>query len=299
MDLQAKTTTLFGSPTTKGQLYGGLYLLAGGVALGLISLFLFFFSSGQPGSAYFAWREGALAVGAIALTCFFVGVSIALPSKRSMRIASYVGMGFCTLAIILFMVHYPRHFNTADTTIEGWRDYTGLDVSLFAIGLAAIVSGAFTSVVGYYVQRIAQVRAEEKDELEHNKAGYNVPDWVVEKDLADAEKRFGVEWGQGLSGNKDFHQFQLGQSILEGGQLKGMGRERRVQVAATEVEMGEQAFKGLRKEKAAIPGQWADESVASLRSFRKQQKASPKHFTPRIAWYLRLWDFLTGRRRAT
>lgn len=299
MDLQQTTKTLFGAPTTKGQLYGGLYLLAGGVALGLISLFLFFFSAGRSGDAYFAWREGALAVGAVALTCFFVGVSVALPSKRSMRIAGYVGMGLCTLAIGLFLVHYPGNFNTADAGIEGHRDYTGLDVSLFAVGLAAIVSGAFTSVIGYYVQRIAQVREDEAEGMEHLKADYKVPDWVVERDMADAEQRFGVSWGSGLDGQKEFHQFQLGQSILEGGQLKGLGRERRVQVAATEVEAGEVAFKGLRKEKSAIPGQWADESVASLRSFRKQQQAAPKLFRPRVAWYLRLWDRLTGRRRTS
>jgi hypothetical protein len=295
MDLHERTVSVFGTATSKGQLYGGLYLLAGGVALGITALILFFLSASMKGDAYFAWREGALALGSIALTAFFIGVSIALPSKRNMRIASYIGMGLCALAIVLFMVHYPNHFNIGDNKAPGQADYTGLDVAIFAMGLAAIVAGAFTSVIGSYVQRIQSLK-EDDEELAHLRDDYTIPDWAIEADLEAAQRMHGVEWGRGLNPTgRDIMQVNVGESLSKTA-IVGRGKDRRVTIDAPNVIAGEQGLRRMKPGEPVLPGQWADDATAQLRAFRQKQAEQPSMYRPRVAWYLRLWDWLRGRR---
>ena len=278
---------LFGRETTRGQLYGGLYLLFGGFLLGLTALGTFFFANTRPEASLFAWREGALALGAVAVTTFFFGISYALPSKRGMRIASYVGLVLCLIATGLFMAHYPYNFNVADSPDPTQADYTAPDLMLFAAGLAIIVAGAFVSVIGYWVQLSQGPKTEEEDEWTGK--GYEVPDWVVEKDIDDAMKRHGVSWGLGeKTDHIHLEVAEMGPGLAFGKR----GKVKTVHLSADRVETATATLVKTRPEfsrSKALPGQWADEAVDALRAFQKEKVENPKLYTPKLGFWARLF----------
>ena len=66
-NLEDRYNNLFGTKTSKGQLYGGFFLLIAGVVLGLAALILFFISLNLTGNTQLVWRHVALPLGAFAL----------------------------------------------------------------------------------------------------------------------------------------------------------------------------------------------------------------------------------------
>ncbi len=270
-------TTLFGQEQSRAQVYTGLYLLLGGVVVGLGAIGLFLFAGTHDGSRLYLWREAALALGAIALTTFFLGIAVALPSNRFMLRASYAGVLLCGIAIILFMVHYPLNFNVQDSLDPNQEDYTALDTILFALGLAIIVAGAFVSVVGYYVQRLGRWVEREVYEDEHGNKTYEVPDWVVEKDLDDAMRRHGVHWGMGEETALKINV----RDGLDGAIISKRGRVNRIELDPAEHDAAVHALQGMRPEnrnRRTVDAGEVDDPVAALRAFRKQVQENPKDF---------------------
>src|SRR5688572_24466574 len=152
-NLEDRYNNVFGSKTSKGQLYGGFILLLFGIVLGLAALILFFIGYNDDGDSIYTWRRGALTMGALAMVCIPLGISVSLPTKTGMRILSYIGAGLCLLATVLLFIHYPDNFNVQDSRDPTQEDYTALDVSIYAVGFAALVAALFTSVIGYYLGR--------------------------------------------------------------------------------------------------------------------------------------------------
>ncbi len=279
---------LLGQETTRGRLYAGLYLLLGGLFLGITALGLFFYAGTREGASLFAWREAALILGALSISGFFVGISVALPSRPAMRVASYVGMGFCAVAIFLFALHYPMHFNVQNSPNPDQADYTALDTILFAVGLVLIAVGAFVSVVGYWIESLrwgAQGEAED----EWTGKGYEVPDWVVEQDLIDAEKRHGVSWGLG-DNKKDAVTIEL-PDISDGAVIGGKGKVKKVRLSGARVDKATAGLRTTRPEFARtreLDSEWADEAVEALRNFQREKEAKPHEFTPKVGFWARL-----------
>src|SRR5688572_22533736 len=195
-NLESRYDNLFGTKTSKGQLYGGFFLLIAGIVLGVAALILFFIGYNTAGDAALRWREGAGTVGALALALIPFGVTISLPTKTGMRVLSYVGLGLCVLATVLFFVHYPENFNVKNRLAPGQvqADYIALDTSIYVVGFAALVATLFTSVIGYYLGRLQPVATATEDEVDDETygPGYEVPDWVVERDIEYAMKKYGV-----------------------------------------------------------------------------------------------------------
>src|SRR5688572_10291448 len=127
--------------TSRGQLYGGFFVGLTGVALGLVALILFFVGQSKSGAGVYHWREGAFVCGVVALPLILVGFSWALPTKTVMRVLSFVGLGLTLVSAFLLAVHYPNNFNVPNTD---QKVYTGLDTSIFAVGLAMLVDSTFT-----------------------------------------------------------------------------------------------------------------------------------------------------------
>lgn len=274
-----RVNVLFGQEQTRSQMFAGLYLLIGGFVLGLVAMALFFFAGTRDGANLFTWRETALTLGAIALTTFFIGISTALPSPKGMRIASYVGVGLCALAIVLFTIHYPLNFNVQDSPDPNQADHTALDATLFALGLAVIVAGAFASVLGYYVQRISQWVDREVYEDEFGNKTYEVPDWVVEKDIDDAMRQHGAAWGLGDDGaNKLKLNVKDG---LEGAVIKGKAKNKVVHISSTRNDQAVGVLSAMnpnKRNRKVIDDNEVDDPVAALRAFRKQVAENPKEF---------------------
>lgn len=278
---ESRSTTLFGQEQSRAQFFAGFYLLLGGIVVGLGAIGLFLFAGVQGGSRLYLWREAALALGALALTTFFLGISVALPSSRGMRRASYLGVMLCGSAIVLFMLHYPLHFNVQDSLDPNQKDYTVVDTLVFALGLTIIVAGAFVSVVGYYVQRIGQW-ADEREvyEDEFGNKTYEVPDWVVEKDLEEAMSRHGVSWGMGDITATSL-KISIQDDLPDGAVVNPKGRVNIVEMDAVDTDTAVGALVGLRPEnrnRKTLGATDVDDPVAALKAFRKQVQENPKEF---------------------
>lgn len=278
-DTADRVSVLFGHEQTRGQMFAGLYLLLGGFVLGIAAMGLFFFAGTRDGASLYTWRETALTLGAVALTTFFVGISVALPNPRGMRIASFVGIALCLTATVLFMLHYPDHFNVQDSPDPNQADYTALDTTLFALGLAVIVAGAFTSVVGYYVQRIGQWVDREVYLDEHGRKTYEVPDWVVEQDLDEAMRKHGAAWGLG---DVDTAKLQLDvKDSMDGAVIKGRGKNKVIHISSTANDRSVESLAAMnpnRRNRKELDAGDVDDPVAALKAFRKQVAEDPKTY---------------------
>jgi hypothetical protein len=286
--LERLLAPFFGPALSKGQLYGGFYLMTGGVVLGFAALILFLISNSQTGVAVYNWREGAFVLGALAVPSIFLGVAVALPTKMAMRAGAALGLVLCAIAALLFSIHYPLHFNVPDS---GQADHTALDVGLYSFGLVLLLASTFTSLIGYYTARPVSPSANADGEVGALPAGYDVPDWVVEKDIDFAMKKYGVSWGespqarraQGLQINVDD---DLGPNVVIGGRKAA----RTVQLETPGLDDATKKLSTMRPNKKKVLDQdWGDDSMNALLNFRKAKAANPKEFAPRASFWSRLF----------
>ena len=300
MSLENRYSTMFGSKTSRGRLYGGFYLLIGGIVLGLAALILFFISRAQDGgsSAFYNWREGAFIVGAVAMPLIFVGSSVALPTKTAMRVASFVGLALCAVAVVLLAVHYPENFNIKNPGPDQ-QDYTTLDTTVYVVGLALMLTATFTSIIGYYLDRLRpETAGEEGEDEEQYGPGYEVPDWVVERDIEYAMKKFGVEVAGGHTDRSIRVDIAGTLGDLSKTKIGGLGKARTIQLDSDQVDTSVAAMTQVRPGgKRAIPGEWADESVAALAALRRAKTQNPAAYAPpKLGFWARVKAFFTGRK---
>ncbi|MEK6975507.1 MAG: hypothetical protein AABY18_04100 [Candidatus Thermoplasmatota archaeon] len=307
-NLESRYDNLFGTKTSKGQLYSGFVLLIAGIVFGIVALVVFFVSYNMnPGTRqFYNWREGALVAGALALLLIPLGVSVSLPTKTGMRILAYVGAALCLLSAVLLFVHYPDNFNVQDSQNPDQKDYTALDLIIYAAGFAGLVAALFTSVIGYYLGRLqpVTVAGEEETDDESYGPGYEVPDWVVERDIEYAMKRHGVSWGDGKSGGSSNLNVNVADAVGGGFVVGGLGKARTVQLDAEQVDTGVKGLTTIRpSKKPTLPSEWADDSTNALRALRNKQQSGgaegaavlPKSARP--GFWRRFWNALTGRNK--
>jgi hypothetical protein len=307
-NLESRYENVFGTKTSKGQLNAGFLLMLLGVVCGIAAVVLTIVGYNVPkgDDNVFLWRELAGVGGALCLTLFPLGVTVALPTRAGMRIAAYIGAVIALLAAVLFIVHYPTHFNVKNQLAAGetQADYLILDVGLFCLGFALLMATLFTSVIGFYLGRLQPVAAASEDEVDDESygPGYEVPDWVVERDIEYAMKRHGVSWGDGKSGGSSNLNVNVADAVGGGFVVGGLGKARTVQLDAEQVDTGVKGLTTIRpSKKPTLPSEWADDSTRALRALRNKQQAGgaegaavlPKSARP--GFWARFWAKLTGR----
>ncbi|MES2155499.1 MAG: hypothetical protein V4510_10225 [bacterium] len=299
-ELENQYSSLFGTKTSKGQLRGGFLLLALGVVLGLAALILFFLSYQATGQDQTTWRHLALPLGTAAFGLILLGITVALPTTTGLRVAAWVGI-VCTLGgAMLLAFHYPNNFNvSAQNRGKGVADYLPLDLGLYVIGLGLQLAAIVSSIVGFYLGRVGPAAKAEGDEDDETYGpGYEVPDWVVERDIEYAMKKFGVEVVGGKGSASAGMKVNINDSFGANMTIGGLGKARTVQLDSTQVDEGVTQLSGVRpNKKGALPGEWADESTKALIAFRKQKSANPTMYTPKKrGFWARLFG---GRSKAT
>lgn len=294
--------SLFGSQASKGQLYGGFYTLFGGILLGLAAVVLLFVA--PPDSSMFSWREVSFVLAALAGAFIFMGIALTLPSKRGLRFVGWLGFALCAAASVAFAFAYPFHFNVS--AAQG--DYTEMIVGVYVLGAALILTGTFTSLVGYYLDRVqaaAGVAPRGGSGSGDYFDEYEVPDSVIEKDIEYAMKKYKYAWGEGQTSASGIQinikdEFEAG-TVIGGG--KGVART--VTLEAPQVDDATKALRGIRpgpKEKT-LPTAEVDEQTNALLAFRKQKmemkggKVVVAGGRRKAGWWARLMRWL-GLRKA-
>lgn len=309
MTTETRNEEPFGAETSKGRMNGGLFTLFAGLVLLVIAfaLFIVSFTQGTPQKT-FGWRKAAIPIGAFAVGLVLFGWTLSLPSKKVMRVLAGVGLLLCAVATVLLLVHYPNNINVAQQLGPNDRyqaDYVVLDSTIYFVGFAFLVSSLLTSIVGYFTGRGVTVVTEEGELVEDDEygPGYEVPDWVVERDIEYAMKKYGVEWGEGpiTGGDKSIH-VAVRDSLGPGVKIGGLGKARVVQLDGGQVDEATGKLSGVRPQKrGAIPGQWADESVAALKALRAAKAQNPVAYTPKsqLGFWARVKAFFTGKGKSS
>lgn len=308
-NLESRYDNLFGTKTSSGKLSGGFFLLIAGMLAVIAGIVLFFIAYGENkfldngdyNPDYFTWMRVAIPLSAGGLTAILLGVTVALPTKTGMRILGYVGAGLCVLAVVLVTVHYPDNWAVSGS---GQSSYEGLDSAIFAVGAVFLMASLFTSLIGYYLGKLqpVTVAGEEETDDETYGPGYEVPDWVVERDIEYAMKRHGVSWGDGKSTGSTSLNVNVADAVGGKFVVGGLGKARTVQLDAEQVDTGVSQLTTLRpSKKPTLPSEWADDSTKALRALRNKQQAGGAEgmaVTPKSArpgFWARFWAKLTGR----
>lgn len=269
---------VFGSKTSKGQLYTGFYLLLIGIALGAAGFVLYNLGTDKGDTANsYQWREAGLVLGSLAAPAVFLGIFWALPSKVSMRWLAGIGTLLCLGGTAFLSFAYPLHFNVAGSPQQ---DYTFAILSLFALGLVLILGGTFTSLIGYYLSRITGAaatptsRAGGELDISGAQFQYDVPDSVIERDIELAMKRYKYTWGsEGASTSQTGIQINVPDEFEKGVTIGGRGVARSVQLETPQVEEATKRLRGMRPSvEKSVPSEWAEDSTKALLEFRKKKE---------------------------
>jgi len=290
-------SSLFGSQASKGQLYGGFYTLFGGIIVGLAAIVLLYVAPATEGQ--YDWRKVSFTLAALAGALVFLGIAWTLPSKKGLRAIGTVGFVLCLGATAAFWVAYPLHFNVPDS--QG--DYTEAIIGVYVVGVALVLTGTFTSLVGYYLDR---VQAAAAGSARGGPGGsdfydeYEVPDSVIEKDIEYAMKKYKYAWGEGQTGSTGIQinikdEFEAG-TIVGGG--KGVART--VTLEAPQVDDATKALRGIRpgaKEKTMATSE-VDAQTNALLAFRKQkmEMQAQKAAHRKLGWWTRMLMWLGLRK---
>lgn len=319
--LESAYETAFGSRSSKGQLYSGFYLLLAGVALVVAGIVIYTVGAGRvqaaPADNTTAYNiiEVGIVLALLGAPSIFLGIFWALPSKVSMRILAGIGSGLALLGAILFSYWYPLNINVQDSQV-GQEDHTGLVVFMYALGGVLLLVGTFTSLIGYYVSRVAvggaagSGRGAGVGEFSSPEYQYDIPDSVIEKDIELAMKRYKYAWGgEGGSGQSQTGiQINVSDEFEKGVVVGGKGVARTVHLETPQVDEATKRLRGMRPSTGkSVSGAWAEDSTKALLEFRKKHEAQAEakqsaaattaSKTGRRGFWARLLEFLGIRRR--
>lgn len=279
--LEAWHQKLFGGEAQKGHLYPGFYALLGGFTVGLAALGLFLYAESLHGAAMLAWREAAIVLAALSAPLVFLGISLALPARTAVRATLAGGAVLAGSTIYLFSLHYPHAFNLRGAT---GTDHAPRDASLYLLGIAVMVASILVQLISYYIRR--QQAAGGGGGGDWAETDFEVPDWLVEKDIEDAMRLHAVAWGDGAGSHfKPIH-VNVDDALAPGSLVRGRGFSRKASIAVPDLEATSKRIKGMHNQEVDMPDEVADNPADQLRRLRHLQQEDPKRYLPhRRSWW--------------
>lgn len=279
--LEAWYQKLLGPEAKRGHLYPGFWMLLGGIAVGLSGLGLFLYSESLHGAAYVVWREAAIVLAALSGPLVFLGISFALPARLAVRVVSAGGAVLAGSTLFLFTRHYPHNFN-----VPGYDrvDHAPLIVSLYLLGMAVLVGGILAQLIGYYVRR-NQPSGEEGD-AGWEGTDYEVPDWLIQKDIDDAMRLYPASWGDGTNGLIKSIMINVDDALAPGSELRDGDFARMSDLEVPDLDLTSRKVKGLYNNDVDLPDDVAENPAEQLRRLRQLQVKDPKRYLPhKRSWW--------------
>lgn len=278
--LEAWHSRLLGPEARRGHLYPGFYMLLGGVALGLSGLGLFLYSSSLPTPELYPWREVAVSLAALSAPLVFLGISFALPGRLAVRAVSLLGGAVSAAMIGAFVVHYPHNFNVPGTVNV---DHAPLDASIYLAGIALLIASILVQLISYYVRR---QQGESGDGEDWAGTDYDVPDWLIEKDIDDAMRLYPARWGDGAGSAVKSISINVDDALEPGSQVFGDGVAKEASVSVPDMDKSTRRLHGMNADEVDLNSQEADSNVDRLLELRQMQKKDPKRYLPhKRSWW--------------
>jgi hypothetical protein len=239
-ELLARYRRYVGEPDRASDVYLGFGLFTGGTAMGFVGLLLFVVERVAMGADPVFWlRALAFSIGALGLPTLLLGVVVLLPVDRRVLVAAGGGVAVCLAAVGLFLSVYPEDWNQ----VSG-PDYSTLGVSVYAVGLVAVVGASGAALVRYHIDRAAPAAGGDRERGDSTPEAETVSDERVRRDVEEAMRDAEITWG---------------------GVRKEAGRSIQVETDAGEVDRS--GFDGVpASETRSESG--VDDAVASLRGLK-------------------------------
>jgi len=261
-----------GEPDQLRDVYLGFGFFFGGVALGLVGLALFVVERLVFGAdALWALRKVAFSVAALGLPTLLVGVVVLLPVDRRALAATVGGYAVTLASIGAFAWIYPYNWN-----VEGATDYAPIIVTVYAVGLVAVIAASGSALVSYHVERSAP--AGEGNSRAAGRAGQadtggdeTVRDADVQRDIEEAMESTEMTWG----GVQKDETRQISVSSNVGGDQSAFDDVEATETRSSGASVDDAVanLKGLKGgEKRTGRGSGTDEQTEALRQLKEQKR---------------------------
>ena len=273
----------FGTPQSRGELYTGFFLMIAGLVLALIGIVLYtLYLSAATNPTTAPWKETGAILAALGPPAILMGISVALPTKWTMRILDAIGIGLCLAGVGVFMYLYPYQWNLGGAK----EPYAILP---YIGGCAALVASTISSIIGYWVSRQTGGGAGGGGvDVTASEYNYDIPDSVIEKDIELAMRRYNVSWGgEGAdSASKGSIQFDVKDDFSPGTIIGGKGVARSVTLDAPQVDMATDKLRRIRSGKgtSSVDAATVDDSTAALLKFRQKKHEMEVQKSQRGFW---------------
>ncbi len=178
-----------GPPARRRDVYAGFTLFFGGIALGVVCIVVFLWSTTQPDHHMFKYtlREVASTAGAVGLPALLLGITVLLPVDRRVVYAAVVGAVICLVGVWQFTGAYPYHWNVTGTT-----DRSAGIVALYAVGLVIDTASTGAALVGYRVEQARGIAVDPEDSVDESD---DDTEERAQRDYEDAMANADVTWG--------------------------------------------------------------------------------------------------------
>ncbi|MBI2077009.1 MAG: hypothetical protein HYT80_01375 [Euryarchaeota archaeon] len=272
----------FGTPQSRGELYTGFFLMISGFILAVIGIVLYTLYLGESTNATNApWKETGAIIAALGPPAILMGISVALPTKWTMRILDGIGIGLCLTGLGVFMYLYPYKWNVGVAK----EPYA---IIPYLAGCAALVASTISSIIGYWVSRQTGGVGGGGVEATASEYNYDIPDSVIEKDIELAMRRYNVSWGGegGDAMSKGSIQFDVKDEFTPGTVIGGKGVARSVTLDAPQVDMATDKLRSIRggKGTTSMDTKGVDDSTDALLKFRQKKQELEVQRSQRGFW---------------
>jgi hypothetical protein len=178
-----------GQPDTRMNVYFGFLLFFAGIALALVTLVLFVYSSQFPGGPrFFVWRRLAYVGAMLSLPVTMLGITVLLPVGRRGVVGGAVGTVGIVVATGVFASVYPQQWNQVGAT-----DYSVPIITGYAVGLAVVLASTGAALVAYHLARAERIPEDLEPVEDEHEESYT--DEEIRDDIESAMEGVDISWG--------------------------------------------------------------------------------------------------------
>lgn len=253
-----------GEPDAETDVYLGFGLFFVGIALAIVGLALFLWSSRLEAGSAFYWnlRQVAIVLASLGLPAGMVGIVVLLPVDRRALYAAGAGLAVCGVSMAFFVAVYPNNWN-----VQSAVDYSAQGIALYAIGLVVVLASTGAALVAYQLERSRPAPAESGDDPREE-----VTDERVARDIERAMEDVTLTWGGVRRKQTKKLAVDTGTEEIDRSSFDQV-EAKTTRAAGTDVDSAVANLRGLRggNEKQAT-GTGTDDQAAALVELRERKR---------------------------
>ncbi|MFB6189847.1 MAG: permease, partial [Halapricum sp.] len=256
-----------GEPDDRIDVYLGFGLFFSGIAfaaLGLV-LFLLAYLFAFRSDPFWFTRQAGFALGMMSVPTLLLGILVLLPIDSRAIYAGTAGTAITYLAVVLFVIVYPEHFNS-----DFPPDYTVQVVFVYGVGMALVLASTGAALVAHQIERAKPGPADIKP-MEEPEPTESYSDEEIRRDIEEAMDDVDITWGGVERHEGTSLSFNLEE---EGYDFSGAQVEAKKTTSTTSTDAQVQGLKALKggEKKTAKSTSTVDDQTTKLNELRQKRK---------------------------